>query len=90
MYGPDAIKAMTLTNEQLEALTSEELLGEIKALSGMKHRVMYYGPLSQREFTAELNRSHHVDQTLIDPEEGIVEKPSRRKEPNESQGLYGI
>ena len=72
MYGPDAIKAMTLTNEQLEALTSEELLGEIKALSGMKHRVMYYGPLSQREFTAELNRSHHVDQTLIDPEEGKV------------------
>ena len=75
MYGPEAIKAMTLTNEQLKALTSEELLGEIKALSGMKHRVMYYGPLSQRELTAELERSHHVAETLIDPEEGKVEYP---------------
>ncbi len=72
MYGPEAVKAMTLTNNQLKALTSEELLAEIKALSGLKHRVMYYGPLSQRALTAELEKSHHVAEILVDPEEGRV------------------
>ncbi|MBO5875377.1 MAG: insulinase family protein [Alistipes sp.] len=72
MYGPEAIKAMTLTNEQLEALTSEELLGEIKALNSTKHRVLYYGPLSQRELIAELDKSHSVAETLTDPEQGKV------------------
>ena len=69
-YGPEAIKAMTLSNEQLEALTSEELIGEIKALQGLKHRVIYYGPLSQRELTAQLEKSHCVAENLIDPEQG--------------------
>lgn len=69
MYGPEAIKAMTLNNDQIKALTSEELIGTIQSLQGLKHRVMYYGPLSQRELTAELDRSHYVAETLTDPEQ---------------------
>ena len=72
MYGAEAIKAMNLTDKQLMALTSEGLLAEIKALAGMKHRVMYYGPLSQRELTAELEKSHYVADQLLDPEQGKV------------------
>ncbi len=68
-YGPEAVKAMTLNNEQLKALTSDELIAEIKSLQGLKHRVMYYGPLSQRKLTAELDKSHKVAESLIDPEQ---------------------
>ena len=71
-YGPEAVKAMTLTNDQLTALTSDELIAEIKSLQGLKHRVMYYGPLSQRELSAELDKSHNVAESLIDPEQGKV------------------
>ena len=71
-YGPEAVKAMTLTNDQLKALTSDELIAEIKSLQGLKHRVMYYGPLSQRELSAELDKSHNVAESLIDPEQGKV------------------
>ena len=72
MYGPEMIKAMTLNNNQLKALTSEELISTIQSLQGLKHRVMYYGPLSQRELTAELDKSHKVAENLTDPEEGKV------------------
>lgn len=72
MYGPEMVKAMTLTNQQLEALTSEELIAEVKSLQGLKHRVMYYGPLSQRELTAQLEKSHNVAETLVDPEQSKV------------------
>ena len=72
MYGPETVKAMTLTNPQLETLTSDELISEVKSLQGMKHRVMYYGPLSQRELTAQLEKSHAVAENLINPEQGKV------------------
>ena len=72
MYGPETVKAMTLTNPQLESLTSDELISEVKSLQGMKHRVMYYGPLSQRELTAQLEKSHTVAENLINPEQGKV------------------
>ena len=37
-YGPEAIRARTLTDEQLMALTSDELLARIRSLSDYEHR----------------------------------------------------
>ncbi len=63
-YGPEKIRATTLTNKQLEALSSEELLAKIKSLKEIRHRVMYYGPLSGNEVVEKLNTLHRTGEEL--------------------------
>jgi predicted Zn-dependent peptidase len=60
MYGPEYIKATTLTNEQLSALTSEELLAKVTNLLTKQHKVLYYGPMSENEVRNLLNEYHDV------------------------------
>ena len=38
-------KSITLSNEQLMALTSEELLDMVKDVLSKEHTVLFYGPL---------------------------------------------
>ena len=59
-YGPEAIRAWTLTDEQLEALTSDELLARIRSLNEYDHYVMYYGPEPEAELAAALGEIHHT------------------------------
>ena len=49
MYGPDYVKARTLTGRQLEALSSEDLLGSLQQLFGTRPKILYYGPASAEE-----------------------------------------
>lgn len=59
-YGADAVRRSTLTNDELNALTSDELLAKIKNLCNYKHRVMYYGPESKGKLIQTLNTLHNV------------------------------
>lgn len=72
MYGSPYIKASVLDNEALSALTSERLLDKIKSLSGLQHRVLYYGPMSQTEMLEVLNEKHDVPQTLAAVDQRVV------------------
>ena len=63
-YGPEAIQSGTLTDEQLMALTSDELLARIKGLSDLRHYVMYYGPEKESDLIATLDEIHHTAPTL--------------------------
>ena len=81
LYGAEAVKAGTLTNKQIEALTSDELVACIKALPGYKHRVMYYGPLAERDLIETLDRTHRMNETLTDPaEDKVVYLPKATEE----------
>ena len=60
VYGPEWLKASTLTNEQLTALNSEELLAKLRELKNIRHDILYYGPLSEQELIAELDQAHEV------------------------------
>ena len=60
MYGPEYIKATTMTNEALEAITSEELLAKVTNLLTKQHKVLYYGPLSESEVRDLLTEYHDV------------------------------
>ena len=62
--GEDFIRKTTLTNSQLEALTSEELLGKIRDLMDCTHEVCYYGPASQKELTALIRKNHRIADVL--------------------------
>ncbi len=58
IYGPDYVKAKTLTNAAVAGLTSEELLGAVKDLLGKQHKILYYGPASLEEVVAMLRENH--------------------------------
>ena len=58
IYGPAYIQARTLTNPQVQALTSEQLLGSLKALLGKQHKILYYGPASLEQVKELLAKVH--------------------------------
>ena len=58
LYGPEFIRKTTLTNEQVAALTSEELLLTVKELYGKRHDILYYGP-SEEPAAKEMIAAHH-------------------------------
>ena len=64
MYGGDYIKKITPTNEEVLALTSEDLLGKVKELFGYEHRVLYYGPSSESQFKDAILANHLIGQDL--------------------------
>ncbi len=64
VFGGDVIKKRTLTDEQLMALTSEELLSSIRSLNEYDHTVIYYGPLKEREVVGRLNNLREIADEL--------------------------
>jgi predicted Zn-dependent peptidase len=75
MYGADYIKNNTMTDAELAALTSEELLGKIRAFSGQEHRILYYGPADHKALLAEIEQHHNVAETLAPVAEKVTYTP---------------
>ena len=61
MFGPEVIKASTLSNEQVMDITSEELVKSFQQLFTYEHKILYYGPASLEEVKAILE-NHNTDQ----------------------------
>lgn len=63
IYGEQYIKDINLSDEQLRAYTSQQLVDAIKGLFSYKHRVLYYGPLAMNDLKVVLDRVHNVNPT---------------------------
>ena len=63
VYGEEGMKAR-LSNEELMALTSEELLAKVREMFSKQHTVTYYGPATKEELLASLNEHHNVPEEL--------------------------
>ena len=61
MYGPEYVKEGTLSNEEVGALTAEEVLSSLKDLMGSQHKILYYGPASLDEVKAMLANVHNTE-----------------------------
>lgn len=72
IYGEPYVKASVLSDEQLSALTSAQLLDKIKSLLGMQHRVLYYGPMPEQQMLSVLNENHRVPEVLAAVDEKVV------------------
>lgn len=59
-YGSEFIGKTTLSNEKVAALTSEELLGQVKEVFANGHEILYYGPMKEADLKAALGRCHKV------------------------------
>ncbi len=65
-YGPEYIKAHTLTDAELMALTASNLTDRIHELLELKHRVVYYGPTPADEVSRLIDKHHKVAAQLKD------------------------
>nr|WP_237073351.1 insulinase family protein [Prosthecochloris sp. GSB1] len=66
-YGPSSPFTNVPGNEELKALTPDELLAEIGRLMRMRHRVLYYGPGDPSKLAEELAGLPRLDRELAEP-----------------------
>ena len=64
-FGSEYVERTTLSNAELEALTSDELIAKIKDLKNYQHRVLYYGPQSSKKVVEMLGKYHTLAPELI-------------------------
>jgi len=60
MYGPEYVDKSTLSNPEIEALGSEEMLSAVKDVFAKQHKVLYYGPATSAEVVSMLDAHHSV------------------------------
>ena len=64
LLGRDFISRTTLTDKQIEGLTSEDLLGKIRDLMEYSHEVSYYGPATEAEVKTLISDNHRIAEDL--------------------------
>jgi predicted Zn-dependent peptidase len=63
-YGPVNPMNFVLSNAEVNSLSSAELIGEIRKFSSTAHRILYFGPKSQSDFIADMDKIHSTSDTL--------------------------
>lgn len=67
-FGPEYIKSHLVGEEELSSLNPEKLTASLRKMLSLKHRVIYYGPLSEKQILADLNANHVPNVALTAPE----------------------
>ena len=65
IYGAKSPATNILSAQQISALKAEGLIGKIKNLVNIEHRILYYGPLGESEAVAAINQYHNVPAQLV-------------------------
>lgn len=60
-YGGDYIAKSTLSNAQVMALTSKQLLDLVRKTYSYGHEISYYGPMSEEQLRNTLAENHRID-----------------------------
>ena len=60
----------TLSNEQLAQYKPQSMLNQLKKLKDIKHTVLYFGPMSQKELAENLKKYHSTAKRLVDAPAG--------------------
>jgi len=63
-YGPKSPFTNVLSDEEIDRLTPEELLGEVKNFMSYRHRALYYGPDSPETLMQSLRSMRHFVQAF--------------------------
>ena len=64
LYGTENPSKNILSQNELLALTDEELIEKIHSLFSKEHKALYYGPLSGEEAVARINELHNCPEAL--------------------------
>lgn len=81
------------SEKELKATDPQKLVDIIHGLCGYKHRVTYYGPMSQQDFAALISEEHKVPENLKDvPDDKLsmltTDKPCLYFAPYEANQVY--
>ena len=83
-YGPEYVKAHTLTTAELLALKAQSLTDRIHELLTLKHRIVYYGPTPADEVSHLMTEHHKVAAELKD----CIENKTYQMLPTEANVVY--
>ena len=75
MYGPEYVKSIKLSSEQLMALTSDDLLSAVKDILNKQHTVLFYGPQDEAQAKSIIAEHHEYS----DNPEKLVRKYTRKQ-----------
>ena len=75
MYGPEHVKSLVLSNEEVLALTSEYLLGLVKDILNKEHTILYYGPQDEADVKSVLAEHHKYS----DNPEKLIKKYNKKQ-----------
>ena len=73
-WGPQNHATNILSEAELTGMNPQELVDRIHNLSGYKHRIVYYGPGTEAEVIALLDKEHRTPEALKDIPEGVTFK----------------
>lgn len=68
-YGAKSTFTNILSESELKALTPDELVSIVKSIPSYKHKILYYGPLSNEQISEKINTHHKV------PASGLINAP---------------
>ena len=74
-YGADYVKSVSLSDEQVVSLTSDELLGLVKDILNKQHKILFYGPLDEAEAKNVIAEHHKCS----DNPEKLVKKYTKKQ-----------
>ena len=66
-YGAKSPATNIFSEKELKAMNPQVLVDWIKNLKNFEHKILYYGPLSEKEITTVLTEKHAVGETLQPP-----------------------
>ena len=85
IYGPEYLKAKTLSNEAVLALKGEDLLNCLKDLMGHQHKILYYGPDKAEKVLEGMDQVHRTEglaplqktyaKKLLTPQKAVLVAP---------------
>ena len=74
MYGSEYVKNTTMTNDEVMAITSEELLSKVKEFLRYAHEVLYYGPDSESAVKSLIANGHKMADSPVKLERQYIAK----------------
>ncbi|MDL2239541.1 insulinase family protein [Bacteroidales bacterium OttesenSCG-928-K03] len=79
IYGEDFIEATTLTDNDINSATSEQLLKVIEDWLGYEYTVLYYGPSTEHELLTIINDNSFTKENLVATPKQIKYYPLQTK-----------
>ncbi|MBR5117753.1 MAG: insulinase family protein [Muribaculaceae bacterium] len=95
-FGPNNSYTNILSEEQLRNTNPAELLELVNGLSNMQHTVVYFGPMSEKDFSASISKLHKTPKNLLDVPFGMdyMEQPTPETEillaPYDAKNIYMV
>ena len=94
IYGPHNQRRDDMTEQQLRQADPQQLLDLLKGLLGMQHSVLYYGPKTEQQLAAILDKEHKTAKRLsaVPQGEPFTTQPTPKNEvwiaPYDAKNIY--